>query len=166
MSPRTSRKHVTSRSMALGFQDKSRLSHLQVSVQLAGVALCCWPVGLLNQGSAGWLLLCLAGAAAGIWTLFHNRMGNFGIYPEPRPGAELITSGPYQWVRHPMYSALILMMIGVTGYNGHGLNAGGLVLVAVAVVTKAGREERFLMERFRGYRAYAAATRRFIPGVY
>jgi len=152
--------------MERGFLGKSCFSHLQVAVQLAGLALCCWPLGLINRGSVWWLLLCLAGAAAGICTLFHNRVGNFSIYPEPKAGAVLITSGPYQWVRHPMYTALILMMIGITGYNGHGINLAGLALVAAAVVTKAGREERLMAARFREYHNYAASTKRFIPGIY
>lgn len=142
------------------------LSHVQVTTQLAGVALSCFPVGLLNRGSPGWLMLCLAGTAFGMWALFHNRVGNFRIYPEPRPGAELITSGPYRLVRHPMYTALMVMMLGVALYNGHVVNAAGFILVTVAVAGKAVREERFLGDRFRGYREYAAATPRFIPYVY
>jgi len=139
------------------------LSHIQVATQLTGVALSCYPVGLVNRGAPWWLLLCLAGTAFGLWALFHNRIGNFRVYPEPRPGAELITTGPYRLVRHPMYSALIVMMAGIAGYNGHALNAAGLVLVAVAVTGKAIREERFLAGHFRDYRNYAAGTPRFIP---
>jgi len=144
----------------------SRLSHVQVAAQLAGVFLCCWPVGLANLGSSWWLLFCLAGTVFGLWALFHNHVGNFRIYPEPRPGARLVTTGPYRLVRHPMYSALVVMMLGVAGYNGHFMNGAGLVLVAVAVLTKAVREERFLDEHFADYRRYAAKTPRFIPYLY
>lgn len=139
------------------------LSHIQVSGQLVGIALSCYPVGMLNRGSPWWLLLCLAGTVFGLWALFHNRIGNFRIYPEPKPNAELVTSGPYRLVRHPMYSALVVMMLGVVAYNGHWLNLLGLVLVAVAVVGKALREERFLNARFTEYAGYARATPRFIP---
>ncbi len=142
------------------------LSHVQVSAQLIGVVLSCYPVGLVNRGAPWWLVLCLAGAGFGLWALFHNRIGNFRIYPEPRPGAELVTTGPYGLVRHPMYSALMVMMIGIAAYNGHLLNAAGVVLVAVAVIGKAIREERFLGEHFRGYRDYARDTPRFIPYLY
>lgn len=139
------------------------LSHVQVAGQLAGVILACYPVGLVNRGSPWWLVLCLAGLIAGLWALFHNRIGNFGIYPEPKPRTLLITRGPYRLVRHPMYVALIVMMGGVAGYNGHVLNILGLALTAVAVITKAAREERFLHARFSEYAAYARATPGFIP---
>jgi len=139
------------------------LSHLQVAGQLAGLALCCYPVGLVNRGAAAWLLLCLAGSAFGLWALFHNKVGNFGIYPEPKANASLITSGPYRLVRHPMYSALLVMMSGIVGYNGHILNLLGLVLVAGAVVSKALREEALLSHRFPEYARYAHDTPRFFP---
>lgn len=144
----------------------SLVSHLQVATQFAGVALSCYPVGLVNRGSVWWLALCLAGAIVGVWALCHNRIGNFSVYPEPKARAELITSGPYRWVRHPMYSALLLMMPGIAAYNGHVLNAAGVVLVAAAVIGKALREERFLHERFPEYADYARTTPRFIPFLY
>lgn len=142
------------------------LSHVQVAVQLIGVVLSCYPVGLVNRGSTWWLVLCLAGTLLGLWALNHNRVGNFRVYPEPRPDTELVTTGPYRLVRHPMYTALIVMMLGIAGYNGHVVNAAGLVLAAVAVTAKASREERFLAARFPDYEDYAANTSRFIPHVY
>lgn len=139
------------------------LSHVQVFTQLSGVVLSCYPVGLINRGVPWWLVLCLAGTAFGLWALSHNRIGNFRIYPEPRRGAELVTTGPYRLVRHPMYTALIVMMFGIAGYNGHLVNAAGVILVTVAVISKAIREEQFLVDHFQEYRDYAAATPRFIP---
>jgi len=139
------------------------LSHLQVFVQLSGVVLSCYPVELINRGAPWWLLLCMAGTAFGLWALLHNRVGNFRVYPEPRAGAELITTGPYRLVRHPMYTALVVMMIGVAGYNGHAVNAIGVGLVAIAVATKAAREERFLAGSFPEYQDYAAGTPCFVP---
>lgn len=139
------------------------LSHVQVAAQLTGVVLACYPVGLVNRGSPWWLVLCLAGLVFGLWALFHNRLGNFGVYPEPKPHAELITTGPYRLVRHPMYTALVAMILGVSAYNGHLLNVLGLGLVIVAVAGKAVREERFLRTRFPDYERYARATPRFIP---
>jgi protein-S-isoprenylcysteine O-methyltransferase Ste14 len=142
------------------------LSHVQVAAQLIGVVLSCYPIGLVNRGSAWWLVLCLAGTLFGLWALNHNRIGNFRVYPEPRPDTELITTGPYRLVRHPMYTALFVMMLGIAGYNGHVLNAAGLVVVAMAVVTKANREEQFLAGQFAEYEDYAGNTSRFVPFVY
>jgi protein-S-isoprenylcysteine O-methyltransferase Ste14 len=139
------------------------VSHLQVGAQLAGVALATFPFPAPERGPAAALTLCLAGAVLGIVTLAHNRVGNFSIYPEPKTGARLITTGPYALVRHPMYAALMLMMAGIAARNAQPLNWLGLALVVTAVATKAAREERFLRARFEGYEAYRARTRWFVP---
>ena len=89
------------------------LSHLLVLLQIVGVSLSVWPVGMVNRGPALALALCALGAASGLYALAHNRLGILGIYPELPPDAELITSGPYRWVRHPMYTSLMLMMFGI-----------------------------------------------------
>lgn len=140
---------------------KPGISHLLVVAQLSGVALSCWPAA--PQGAYAWLVLCVAGAALGLTTLYFNRPGNFSIYPELKPAATLITSGPYRLVRHPMYCALLSMMLGIAIYNGGGLNALGFALVAAAVVGKARREEVYLRDRFAGYARYAESTGMFFP---
>lgn len=147
-------------------KNKSPLSHALVLLQGLFLVLACYPVGLVNAGSPWFLLLCLAGALLGLLTLWHNRPTNFSVYPEIRDGAELITSGPYAYVRHPMYGALILMMLGIAGYNGHWLNYLAAVGVTLVVVIKAQLEERLLPQAFPAYTHYQGRTSRFIPGIW
>ena len=102
--------------------------------------------------------------AMGGWTVLHNRPSNFGILPEPRANARMITTGPYAWVRHPMYLGLMVLALGLAvGWNTgmHWLSAAALVLI---LVVKARREERFMRARFPGYDAYASRTPRLVPG--
>jgi protein-S-isoprenylcysteine O-methyltransferase Ste14 len=139
------------------------LSHLLVLLQIVGVSLSVWPVGMVNRGPALALALCALGAASGLYALAHNRLGILGIYPELPPDAELITSGPYRWVRHPMYTSLMLMMFGIALYNLHIINLLGVLLVASAVLGKVPIEEHQLRVRFPAYRAYAVQTPRFLP---
>ena len=127
---------------------KTRSSHLLVTGQLGCITLCCYPQGWQNLGSSWWLVLCVAGALLGVVVLFYNRPGNFSIYPEVREGAALITKGPYRWMRHPMYTALIMMMIGVSGYNGHWINQVAAFILIAIVFTKASREEKLLPQIF------------------
>lgn len=137
------------------------VSHALVATQLGGVALACYPTA--SQGSYAWLSLCVFGALLGVATLYFNRPGNFSIYPEIKPETALITTGPYRYVRHPMYSALVSMMAGIAVYNGGLWNVLGVALVAVAVAGKAHKEERLLHNRFPAYARYAASTGRFFP---
>lgn len=142
---------------------KTSGSHLLVILQLTFVATCCYPVGMHNRGHTSFLIFCLLGSILGVVTLAYNRPSNFSVYPDIRPGAALITNGPYRIVRHPMYSALILMMIGIAGYNGHWINYLAAVGLIVVLVVKAQREEQLLKARFSQYMDYATPLKRFIP---
>lgn len=144
---------------------RSLKSHLLVILQLTGIILCCIPFAQ-SPNSKLLFLISLIGGVLAIWTFSANRPGNFSVYPEPLEHAALITKGPYQYLRHPMYSALILVMIGITFYNGGIINLIGLIMVAVAVQFKAISEERYLGQRFAEYNQYSSSRKRFIPFVY
>ena len=141
-------------------------SHLLVSLQMCGVAFCCYPVGLQNSGNIYWLIFCVLGAALGILTLCYNKMDNFSVYPEIKHQAALITTGPYCYIRHPMYTSLITMMIGIALYNHHWVNALGVLMVAGAVINKANKEEKLLLMRFPEYNDYQRKSYRFLPYIY
>jgi len=142
------------------------IAHLLVLLQLAGIGAACFPVDLVNRGSVWYLVICAIGLGSGLVTLFYNRIGNFSIYPRPRPGAQLITTGPYRYIRHPMYLSLVIMMLGVALFNFHWINFIGLVLVTTAVSGKALLEERLLQVHFPAYAAYMQRTSRVIPRLF
>lgn len=104
--------------------------------------------------------------ALGLWALSANRPGNFNIRPLPRAGGRLIRHGPYRWIRHPMYTALLLA--GVAAARFANALETWLVLAALAtvLVAKAGIEERAMSARHPGYRDYQQHTWRFVPGLY
>jgi len=112
------------------------------------------------------LLTGALGAALGSWTLLFNRLGNFNIRPQPKAGGKLITGGPYRYIRHPMYSALLLMFAGVAHGNEPGYKLGIWVLLAVVLVLKARLEEQGLLRIFPGYAQYRRTSKRFIPFIW
>ena len=78
----------------------------------------------------------------------------------------LVTKGPYRWVRHPFYDAVLLFVAGgaLAAANWF-LLAGGLASFAL-IVLRTRREEDRLLARFGdAYRQYASATGRFLPKV-
>jgi len=115
--------------------------------------------------------LLASGAALGLWALSANRPGNFNIRPQPRDGAVFVHRGPYRWVRHPMYSALLLVGLGAArmaaeGTSGWAIStAGGLAWLALLGVLwlKSAVEETALLRVFDDYADYRSRSGRFLP---
>lgn len=81
---------------------------------------------------------------------------------------KLITEGVYRHVRHPMYLALLLFGIGQAALVPNWIAAAASVAGPALLFTLRVRpEERMMRDRFgREYDAYAARTRRLVPGVW
>jgi protein-S-isoprenylcysteine O-methyltransferase Ste14 len=110
-------------------------------------------------------LLGIAGLALAALGLVELR-SSLTALPHPRDGAELVETGVYAHVRHPIYGGLV---IGATGWSLLTASPAALLMTAVLLAffrLKSGREEAWLRERYVGYEAYAARTRRIIPYVY
>jgi protein-S-isoprenylcysteine O-methyltransferase Ste14 len=76
---------------------------------------------------------------------------------------KLITSGPYSRVRHPIYSANLLLLCGIFLASGSLWIALNVIVVAVYYAVSARREEAALMRAIPEYLTYAKRTGRFIP---
>jgi protein-S-isoprenylcysteine O-methyltransferase Ste14 len=138
---------------------------LLVAAQFALIGWLIWPL-TPQAWSLPALALLACAVALGLWTLFHNRPGNFNIRPEPKASGRLVTSGPYRIMRNPMYSALLLFAAAeVIAYRDRWKIACWIAL-ALVLLAKAVLEERGLRALFPDYAAYAKRVRRFIPGVF
>ena len=106
----------------------------------------------------------LSGSALFAWT--HLALGkNWSGVLEIAKDHKLVTNGPYQFVRHPMYSAFFLMGLGVLLLSANWL-VGGLNLVAVAYmyVVRVADEEAMMLDHFgQSYAAYMGNTGRLFP---
>ncbi|HEY4076403.1 MAG TPA: isoprenylcysteine carboxylmethyltransferase family protein [Rhizomicrobium sp.] len=79
----------------------------------------------------------------------------------------VIDSGPYAIVRHPMYAAALLYVIGIPLLLGSWHGAVCVLLFILGIASRAVFEERLLVRDLPGYAAYAARVRyRIIPGVW
>jgi protein-S-isoprenylcysteine O-methyltransferase Ste14 len=151
-----------------GTDHHAGIGALLVALQLAlMIVLGVWGVPAFGRGvaSAGAWLLAAAGVALGLWALSVNRPGNFNVTPVPRSGGRLVQHGPYRWIRHPMYSAVVLVGAACAWAASIGWAvAAWLVLVAVLVV-KARFEERWMALAHPAYAEYRERTRMFVPGL-
>ena len=79
----------------------------------------------------------------------------------------VIDTGPYAWVRHPMYSASILYLLGMPLLLGSWYGSIGSALIVLAISWRAVGEERKLRDELSGYADYMTRVRyRLVPGVW
>jgi protein-S-isoprenylcysteine O-methyltransferase Ste14 len=113
---------------------------------LAGIGLALWAAGL----------------GLAVWARFYIGR-NWGMPMSRRENPDLVTTGPYRFVRHPIYSGLIL------GFTGTALATSLLGLIVAVGVTafftySATREEKFLAAQFpAAFPPYKARTKMLIP---
>jgi len=110
-------------------------------------------------------VLAVAGVAIAIWARYYLGR-NWGMPMSVKENAELVTGGPYQWVRNPIYTGVILALL------GSGLVAGvwWLVICSASIVyfiLSVFQEERIMLKTFpNSYPQYKAHTWRLIPFVF
>lgn len=85
--------------------------------------------------------------------------------PLPNRHAVLRTGGLYRWVRHPIYSGLLLAAGSLVAATGGGARLVAFAALATLLGVKARWEEGRLARHFAGYRQYARRTPRFVPGL-
>ena len=133
-----------------------------------------WRLGILDQRfvadreTVQWtgLALTVAGLAITVWARIH-----LGQFWSARVGLkedhQLIQSGPYAWVRHPIYTGILLAMAGTALAVGMWRALLALALAWVGFILKSRREERLLSEKFGSeYMQYQRRTGALVPRVF
>lgn len=110
-------------------------------------------------------LLTLLGVLFTIWARIYIGR-NWSSVAAVKANHELITSGPYRWVRHPIYSGLVLGFLGTAIAIGQWRGALAVALSLIAIVQRIVIEERLMREQFGAvYDAYAQRVRALVPGI-
>jgi len=102
-----------------------------------------------------------------VWAICVNRFFSPVVRIQPERAHVLVTSGPYRWVRHPGYAALIIGM----PFGGLALGSWWslvpLFVVLALLLRRTIIEDRFLQQGLAGYADYARRVRyRLVPGVW
>ena len=106
-------------------------------------------------------LLIGLGAAFSIYAVAYLRL-NFSILPAART---LTTTGPYRWIRHPVYLGEIVTAIGIGLLITNWLTFLLLLMFVGAQLLRTRFEEKILVDTIPEYAEYARRTRRIIPWV-
>lgn len=113
---------------------------------------------------AGWL-----GVAAGVvflaWSA-RNLGRSLTPFPKPLPEGQLVTTGAYRFVRHPIYFGVLVTCLGFSMATMSPLRVALTIILFVFFDRKARREERWLEEKYPDYAAYRQRVKRLIPGIY
>jgi protein-S-isoprenylcysteine O-methyltransferase Ste14 len=113
---------------------------------------------------AGWALIALGG----VFGL--SAVARFGTrltpLPYPSPGGELVQTGVYRVVRHPMYCGALLAAVGWALVRRGWLTLGCAALLFIVFDLKVRREEAWLLDRFPAYAEYRRRVSKMIPFIY
>lgn len=88
---------------------------------------------------------------------------NLSPFPTPKIKSELVTHGMYKWMRHPIYSGIILFALGYALYSSNGYRLFTAILLWILFYFKSAYEENLLKEKYEDYAAYQKKTKRFFP---
>lgn len=111
-------------------------------------------------------LLQLVGVCLAMWAVFTMHLGRFNIVPDPRPDSVLVQSGPYRWIRHPMYASILCVFLPMTVAQATVEVSAIFAVLALDLLIKLHYEEGLLQSKFDEYADYQRHTHRLIPYLY
>jgi protein-S-isoprenylcysteine O-methyltransferase Ste14 len=122
------------------------------------------PIWFPGQRLLGFIVIAL-GAALMVWARVHFRSWRFRARLDT--GHELITGGPFRFLRHPIYMGLNMLALGTALWIPTVLVWTAFVLMVIGSDLRARAEESLLDKAFGSvYHEYCTRTRRFLPGIY
>jgi protein-S-isoprenylcysteine O-methyltransferase Ste14 len=142
------------------------LARLLVAGRFGAIAV--WAAsGPLAAPSAPLIALQAVGVALGLWAalwMSARQRRRFSVTPLPDAHERLVTDGPYRWIRHPMYTAVLAVVLPAALAGPWPSVSAAAVLVLVLVV-KYRFEDRLLARRFSEYDDYRRRTGALLPGI-
>jgi protein-S-isoprenylcysteine O-methyltransferase Ste14 len=88
---------------------------------------------------------------------------NLSPFPKPKKNANLVTGGIFKYIRHPIYSGIIIFLFFLSLYFASGFKIGILVFLMILFWFKSEYEEEQLCLQYSNYRDYRQDTGRFFP---
>jgi protein-S-isoprenylcysteine O-methyltransferase Ste14 len=109
----------------------------------------------------------LAGYALGSYALIENRFFSGMVRIQTERGHQVVSTGPYRWMRHPGYAGALITYIGTPLFLDSAWGFVPVMFISILLVVRTRLEDRTLQEELPGYRDYAGRVRfRLLPGVW
>ena len=100
------------------------------------------------------------------WSTAAMQKSKLRITPEPSADAVLITNGPYRFIRHPMYAAILIGCTGLLIGHFSFLSLAYTIALVIVLMIKLTWEEKMLSRKFEGYTNYMKHTARLFPLIF
>jgi protein-S-isoprenylcysteine O-methyltransferase Ste14 len=135
--------------LAIGFDKRMHASDIPVGLQALGLAMLLLTTGFI------------------MWVMRENSFAAPVVKVQTERGHRVVSTGPYAWVRHPMYSGTILFFVGVPLLLGSWWGVALSPLFVILFAVRSGIEERALIAGLPGYADYTRRVRyRLVPGLW
>ena len=113
------------------------------------------------------LIAILAGYILGSYALIENRFFSGVVRLQTDRGHQVVSSGPYRWIRHPGYAGALLTYLAIPLFLDSSWAFLPTVFIATVLIIRTNLEDGFLQDELEGYRDYVMRVRyRLLPGVW
>jgi len=149
----------------MSYFSKPLRSYVLVGIQFGCIGMLV-VTGPLIPDHMGWMAMELLGVGLGLWAIWAMEVRHLQVLPDIKHGNPLTTRGPYHLIRHPMYTAVLLVFLAVMGDAFSWDRLGVWLILVVDLLVKLNIEEGLLVQHFPDYHRYQLRTTRLIPWIF
>jgi protein-S-isoprenylcysteine O-methyltransferase Ste14 len=141
-------------------------SKILVGLQFFIIFMMILPISSQTQYLYPGLGILVLGLIIGLLAIKEHKRGNFNIRPDIKENCELVTTGVYAYVRHPMYLSVLLSMLGIVIIYFTYYEFALYILLVITLLVKLFYEESLWKCHNPAYENYMRKTKRIIPFVF
>lgn len=168
---------LAERACLLKHEDTKHWDKVLAPLVLLGIALIPMVAGL--DALVGWsltfsvplkilaLIIIIAGYILGSYALIENRFFSVAVRLQTDRGHQVVSSGPYRWMRHPGYAGALWSNLAVPLFLDSKWAFLPAAFLTIVLVIRTRLEDKTLLDELSGYRDYARQVRfRLLPGLW
>jgi protein-S-isoprenylcysteine O-methyltransferase Ste14 len=142
------------------------IGKILVFIQFSIIFLMILPITKIIENLYIGLVIVFIALLIGILAIKENNFNNFNITPYIKNNSKLITNGIYKYIRHPMYSSVLLGMFGIVILYFDTLDFILYIILFINMIIKMYYEEYLWNNKTLTYQKYSKKTKRLIPFIF